>query len=72
MAKTKAKHEYRSVYIPEQDIGIDTKINTLAKKDQNIPKELREKKSSMVSFITVLLWKRYIYEQEHKGGENND
>lgn len=68
----KKKRKYcftRSIYVSEDDEGIDKQVNILAKKDMNIPEEIRKKKSSLVSFITVGLWKKYIYDQTHKGDE---
>ena len=59
----------RSIYISFKDFGIDKEVDKYAKKDTDIPKEIREKRSSLVSFITILLWKQYILQQKSKKGE---
>ena len=64
MKNPKKQFTSRSIYIAEEDFGIDKRVNDLAKKDKNIPIDLRKKKSSLVSMITIGLWKKYIQEQQ--------
>ena len=58
----------RSIYIPYKDFGIDKEVDKYAKRDEDIPIEIRSKRSSLVSFITILLWKQYILKQKNKEG----
>ncbi len=67
-----SKHKNRSIYIPEKYLGIDKKINDIAKKDKEILKKIKGYKGNLVSFVTILLWKKFIYDNEHKGGVNNE
>ena len=60
----------RSIYISSENFGIDKEVDKYAKKDENIPKEIRESRSSLVSFITILLWKQYIIQQKNKEAHN--
>ena len=58
----------RSIYLGEDDFDLDKEVNKLAKKDENIPKHIAEKKSSLVSHVTIKLWKLYI--QSAKQGKS--
>ncbi len=68
----KNKFTNRSIYIPERYFGIDKELNDIAMKDKELLKAVSGHKGSLVSFLTILLWKKFIYESKHKEGVNNE